>query len=95
MYLPRGDQIPQGKQEEVLLEKPFRPDMLYNRIVHYYMDKRGYSKEKANDIARTVVQREASRRICKNEKCKHFLHDHIRNAEMCMVVDCACGRFTK
>lgn len=79
----------------MLLEKPFRPDMLYNRIVHYYIDKRGYSKEKANEIARTVVQREAGRRICKNDKCKHFLHDHVRNAETCMVADCSCGRFTK
>ena len=78
-----------------MLEKPFRPDVLYNRVVHYYVDKRGYSKEKANEIAKTVVQREASRRICKNDGCGHFLHDHVRNAETCMVADCPCGRFTR
>lgn len=78
-----------------MLEKQFRPDMLYNRVVHYYMDKRGYPKEKANEIARRVVQREATRRICKNSKCMHFLHDHVRNSETCLVADCRCGKFTK
>ena len=95
LHLPYRVQVPEGQQEEVLLEKQFRPDMLYNRVVHYYMDKRGYPKEKANEIARRVVQREATRRICKNSKCKHFLHDHVRNSETCLVADCRCGKFTK
>ncbi len=77
-----------------MLEKPFNPDLLYNRIVHYYIDKKGYSKEKANLIAQAIVKREAQRRICKNEKCKHFAHDHIRNSETCLVLDCDCGKFS-
>ena len=69
--------------------------MLYNRVVHFYIDKKGFSKDKANEIAQTVVQKEAIRRICKNEKCKHFSHDHIRNAETCLVENCGCNEFTK
>jgi len=78
-----------------MLEKQFNPDLLYNRVVHFYIDKKGYSKEKANLIAQSVLQKESQRRTCKNEKCKHFLHDHIRNAETCLVNDCKCNEFTK
>ena len=78
-----------------MLEKQFNPDLLYNRVVHFYMDKKGYSKEKANLIAQSVLQKESQRRTCKNEKCKHFLHDHIRNTETCLVNDCECNEFTK
>ena len=70
-----------------MLEKQFDADVLYNRIVHFYMDKKGYTKEKANEIAQSVVQKEAQRRICKNDKCKHYSHDHIRNAETCLVAE--------
>ncbi len=59
------------------------------------MDKKGYSKDKANEIAQVVVQKEAQRRICKNDKCKHFSHDHIRNSETCLVEDCKCNEFSK
>ena len=78
-----------------MLEKQFNPDLLYNRVVHFYIDKKGYSKEKANLIAQSVLQKESQRRTCKNEKCKHFLHDHIRNAETCLVNDCKCNEFAK
>ena len=78
-----------------MLEKQFDPDVLYNRIVHFYMDKKGFTKEKANEIAQSVVQKEAKRRICKNEKCKHYSHDHIRNAETCLVAECDCHKFIK
>ena len=78
-----------------MLEKQFNPEMLYNRVVHFYIDKKGFSKDKANEIAQTVVQKESIRRICKNEKCKHFSHDHIRNAETCLVENCGCNEFTK
>mgnify|MGYP000014690774 CR=1 FL=1 len=78
-----------------MLEKPFNPEMLYNRVVHFYIDKKGYTKDKANDIAQSVVQKEAQRRTCKNENCKHLSHDHIRNAETCLVNDCKCMEFTK
>ena len=76
-----------------MLEKQFRPDMIYNQIVHFYMDKKGYTKEKANSIAQSVVQRESQRRVCKNDGCGHLLHDHIRNSETCLVADCGCDRF--
>ena len=76
-----------------MLEKQFNPDLLYNRVVHFYMDKKGYSKDNANKIAQSVVKREAQRRICKNEKCKHFSHDHIRNLETCLVENCNCDKF--
>ena len=76
-----------------MLEKQFNPDLLYNRVVHFYMDKKGYTKDQANQIAQSVVNREAQRRMCKNEKCKHFSHDHIRNAETCLVESCDCDKF--
>jgi hypothetical protein len=59
------------------------------------MDKKGYPKDKANSIAQAVVQKEAQRRICKNEKCKHFSHDHIRNTGTCLASDCECSGFSK
>lgn len=78
-----------------LLEKQFEPDMLYNRIVHYYIDRHGYSKARANSIAQTVVRRETARRICGNGQCGHMSHDHIRNAEVCLVAECGCRKFTR
>ena len=78
-----------------LLEKRFDADALYNRVVHYYIDKKGYTKENANGIAQSVVQRESQRRICKNEECGHHSHDHIRNAETCLVAGCECGEFVR
>ena len=76
-----------------MLEKQFKPEVLYNKVVHFYMDKKGYSKDKANEIAQAVVKRESQRRICKNEDCKHFSHDHIRNSETCLVENCRCSKF--
>ena len=76
-----------------MLEKQFNPDLLYNKVVHFYIDKKGYPKDKANEIAQSVVKREALRRICKNENCRHFSHDHIRNVETCLVEDCGCNEF--
>jgi len=40
-----------------MLHENFDPNALYNRVVHYYIDKKGYSKEKANAIAQKVVER--------------------------------------
>lgn len=71
----------------------FDPNELYNRVVHYYIDKKGYSKEKANDIAQRVVQREKSRHTCKNIKCGHMMDDHIRTKGTCLVLDCDCREF--
>ena len=78
-----------------MLEKQFNPNFLYNGIVHFYIVKKGYSKEKANMIAQSVVKRETQRRICKNESCNHFSHDHIRNQQTCLALDCQCMGFTK
>lgn len=78
-----------------MLEKQFDANILYNKIVHHYMDKKGFTKQKANAIAQAVVKREIERRICKNSDCGHFLHDHLRNSEACLVSDCRCGKFTR
>lgn len=77
-----------------MMHNEFDPNELYNRVVHYYIDKKSYSKEKANLIARKVVEREKSRRICKNVNCGHFKDDHIRSNETCLVSDCECRKFT-
>ncbi|MCV0398509.1 MAG: hypothetical protein K5785_00785 [Nitrosarchaeum sp.] len=42
--------------------KEFDPDETYKRVVTYYIDKKGYTPEQANDVARSVVQREKERR---------------------------------
>ncbi len=77
-----------------MIEKEFNPDVLYGKIVHYYMDRRGYDKVKANTIAQRVVQREAQRRICTTEGCGHFSHDHLRNTGICLSDGCTCSKFT-
>jgi len=78
-----------------MIEKAFDSDMLYNKIIHYYVDKKNYTKEQANSIAQNIIQREIARRICKNAHCKHSLNDHIRNSETCLVLDCDCTKFIK
>ena len=78
-----------------MIEREFNADRLYSRIIHYYVDKRRYSLEKANRIAQSVVRREATRRVCKNPRCGHRFEDHIRNNETCLMLDCDCTRFLK
>ncbi|HLC09538.1 MAG TPA: hypothetical protein VJJ01_00265 [Nitrosopumilaceae archaeon] len=78
-----------------MLGQKFDANALYNRIVHYYIDKKSYSKEKANAIAQTIVAREMQRRICKNIKCKHSMDEHVRAQETCLVLDCDCRRFVR
>lgn len=78
-----------------MIEKSFNSEKLYNRVVHYYIDKKGYTKDKANSIAQAVVQREQQRRTCKNPQCKHSLDDHIRNSDTCLVLNCSCLKFIK
>jgi hypothetical protein len=77
-----------------MVEKSFDPDILYNKIVHYYVDK-GHTKEQANNIAQAIIKREAERRVCKNAKCRHSLYDHIRQSQTCLVLDCSCTSFVK
>ncbi len=81
--------------EGKLIEKQFNPDLLYNKVVHYYIDKKKYSREKANEIAQAVIKREAERRMCKNTECAHSLDDHIRNSGTCLVLNCDCSKFVK
>ncbi len=76
-----------------MLEQKFDPNALYNRIVHYYIDKKSYSKESANEIAQTIVQRELLRHICKNIKCKHSMDEHVRSQETCLILNCDCRNF--
>ncbi|MEO9277391.1 MAG: hypothetical protein ABI340_06405 [Nitrososphaera sp.] len=76
-----------------VLSHTFDANELYNRVVHYYIDKKGYPKEQANQIARKVVEREKTRRKCKNVICGHDMDDHIRSNETCLVLDCDCRKF--
>ena len=76
-------------------EKPFNPELLYNKVVHFYIDKKGFSKEQANQIAQAVIKKEKERRMCKNRNCKHLLDDHIRNSGTCLVLNCDCRKFEK
>jgi len=78
-----------------MIEKEFNSEMLYNKIVHYYIDKKRYSIEKANTIAQNVIKREIARRVCKNFKCKHSKDSHIRNSDTCLVLYCDCIHFEK
>jgi hypothetical protein len=77
------------------LEKTFDPDLLYNHIVHYYVDKKGYNKEQANEIAQKIITKESQRRICKNNRCRHMSHKHIKNQGICFVLHCTCTEFVK
>jgi hypothetical protein len=52
-----------------LIEKPFDANKLYNQIVHYYIDKKKYSKEKANEIAERVVNRKEETHMPKLIMC--------------------------
>ena len=78
-----------------MIEKEFDSELLYNKIVHFYIDKKGYSKEDANEIAQSVIKREIERRMCKNFKCKHSMDDHIRNSGTCLILNCDCREFVK
>lgn len=78
-----------------MIEKEFNQDKLYSSVVHFYVDKKGYSLEKANQIAQKVVKRETAKRTCKNPNCGHMLEDHIRNVDTCLARDCNCRKFYK
>ena len=78
-----------------MIERQFDLTLLYNRIVHFYVDRHGYTKEAANAIAQKVIRREAERRTCRNIRCRHSMDDHIRNAETCLILECECRRFER
>ncbi len=76
-----------------MIEKKFDKEKLYNDVVHFYMDKKGYPPDKANRIAQRVVIRETNKRRC--AVCGHMNHDHIANTKACLYVDCQCTHFVK
>lgn len=78
-----------------MIEKEFDSELLYNKIVHFYVDKKGYTKDQANSIAQSVIKREMERRLCNNNDCRHSLDDHIRNSGTCLKLNCACRKFEK
>jgi len=49
-----------------MLESRFDFNKLYGRIVRYYLEKKHYPKEVANQIAQKIVQREIKQRTCAN-----------------------------
>ncbi|MBM3904848.1 MAG: hypothetical protein FJ357_06910 [Thaumarchaeota archaeon] len=78
-----------------MLEKRFDFNKLYARIVRYYLDKKHYTKETANQIAQKVIQKEIRQRTCANIQCGHLLHDHLRNYESCLISRCNCEKFSR
>jgi len=78
-----------------LIEKNFDSELLYNKIVHFYVDKKGFTKDQANSIAQSVIKREMERRLCNNNACRHSLDDHIRNSGTCLKLNCDCREFLK
>lgn len=45
--------------------KPFNADEVYSKTVKYYVDKKGYDLNRANAIAKSIVEREIARRQTK------------------------------
>lgn len=76
-----------------MIEKEFNVEKLYNGVVHFYIDKKGYTAEQANRIAQKVVIRETQRRRC--DICNHMSHDHLANTKTCLYVGCQCRKFVK
>ena len=68
-------------------------DKIWSQIVHYYIDKKGYSKEDANNIAQRIITREVNRKICQNMSCNHLVDEHIDKKENCLVTSCTCKKF--
>ena len=68
-------------------------DKIWNQVVHYYIDKKGYSKEDANKIAQRIVTREISRKICQNVSCNHLVDEHIGKKGNCLISTCICKEF--
>lgn len=45
--------------------KEFDADETFSKVSRYYVDKKGYTVEQANEVAKAVVQREMERRHLK------------------------------
>ena len=68
-------------------------DKLWSQIVHYYIDKKGYTKEYANKIAQRIIIRERNRKICNNNSCNHLVDEHINKKDQCLITTCNCKKF--
>ena len=68
-------------------------DKLWSQIVHYYIDKKGYTKEDANKIAQRINIRERNRKICNNNSCNHLVDEHINKKDQCLITTCNCKKF--
>ena len=68
-------------------------DKLWSQIVHYYIDKKGYTKENANKIAQRIIIRERNRKICNNNSCNHLVDEHINKKDQCLITTCNCKKF--
>ena len=74
-------------------------DKLWSQIVHYYIDKKGYSKEDANNIAQRIITREINRKICQNMSCNHlvptrnFLHVHVETKQCSFLSICSSTKW--
>jgi hypothetical protein len=78
-----------------MIERNFDFNKLYRKVVKYYLEKKHYTKEKANFIAQRVVLKEKKLRTYQNSTCGHLLYDHLRNYESCLVDRCECQGFVK
>lgn len=74
-----------------MIERGFNAEKIYNDVVHYYMDKKGQTRDQANRIAQIVVTRERRKRTC--HICNHMDYDHLMNVRTCLYGGCQCPRF--
>ena len=74
-----------------MVERDFDAEGLYNRVVHFYIDKKRLKPQEANRIAQMVVIRETAKRTCRT--CGHMNHSHIANTRTCLYGDCSCSEF--
>jgi len=51
-----------GKSNPQTTLKEFDRDETYKRVVQFYIDKKGYTKDQAHEVAMDVVKRETERR---------------------------------
>lgn len=54
-----------GESDNITILKDFDGDAVYSKIVHYYIDEKGYSLKDAEVVAIDVVLREKERRNIK------------------------------
>ena len=55
--------LPKDVKDHIEKLKEFDPDKIYEEIVRFYIDKKGYTKEHANEIAQKIVQDQKQKRL--------------------------------